>query len=138
MNNLRAIGKRKTAIARVLLRINKKGPGILEINKLDYKFFFKDIIEEVKKLVWALRLSKIVNRYNIFVQVKGGGKSSQLDATCLALSKALCKTKENMLQNNLIRKNLKKCLYLRSDSRIKERRKYGLKKARKASQYSKR
>jgi small subunit ribosomal protein S9 len=64
--------------------------------------------------------------------VKGGGITGQLEAIQLAISKAICQI------NADYRAILNQSLFLRRDSRIKERRKYGLKKARKASQYSKR
>jgi len=72
------------------------------------------------------------NKFDIDIKVKGGGVSSQMDAIKLAISKAICTI------DNEYRKILNQSLLLRRDSRIKERRKYGLKKARKASQYSKR
>ena len=72
------------------------------------------------------------NQYDVTVEVKGGGITAQLDSIRLALAKAICTI------NADYRPVLKKNLFLRRDSRIKERRKYGLKKARKASQYSKR
>ena len=71
-------------------------------------------------------------RYDIFVKVQGGGIMSQLDAIKLAIAKALSKTDK---KNRTILSS-QKLLY--SDSRIKERRKYGLRKARKAAQYHKR
>lgn len=72
------------------------------------------------------------NKYDVDVKVKGGGVSSQMDAIRLAIAKALCNI------NGEYRQVLNQNLLLRRDSRIKERRKYGLKKARKASQFSKR
>jgi len=71
-------------------------------------------------------------QFNIIVKVKGGGLHGQSDAIKLGLSRALCK------YNIQHRRILKPFNFLRRDSRIKERKKYGLRKARKASQYSKR
>jgi small subunit ribosomal protein S9 len=124
-----AIGKRKTASAKALI---KEGNGIILINEKLVEDYFSNLIEAPEKINRYLVLSKSVNHFDIDIFVKGGGISSQLDAICLAIAKAICKIKIDC------RSIFNKFLLLRSDSRIKERRKYGLKKARKASQYSKR
>jgi small subunit ribosomal protein S9 len=74
------------------------------------------------------------------VKVKGGGLSGQAEAIKLGLARALCSltTTETGTSQEEIRKQLKDKGYLTQDSRVKERRKYGLKKARKATQYNKR
>ena len=74
-----------------------------------------------------------MNQYKIVASVKGGGLTGQADAIRLALARALCE-----LDSENFRSSLKIEGYLSRDARIKERRKYGLKKARKASQSSKR
>lgn len=77
-----------------------------------------------------------LNEIDTVIKVKGGGLSGQTEAIRLAIARALCQFDETA--ENTIRKTLRTCGYLTQDSRIKERRKYGLKKARKASQYHKR
>jgi small subunit ribosomal protein S9 len=123
------IGKRKTSVAKVFL---KEGSGIITVNKKLFEDFFSGVAEEREILKTPLILVNLNNKYDIAIHVKGGGISSQMDAIRLAISKAICTI------NNDYRPILNQFLLLRRDSRIKERRKYGLKKARKASQYSKR
>lgn len=125
----RASGKRKTSIAKVLL---EKGSGAILVNKKSFDIFFSGLLDERDKIKTPFILANINNEYDIHAQVNGGGISSQLDAICLAVAKALCLIKAEY------RSILNKSFLLRRDARIKERRKYGLKKARKASQYSKR
>jgi small subunit ribosomal protein S9 len=79
-----------------------------------------------------LDLLRLQKNYDIFVKVQGGGISGQAEAIKLAIARALCQIKTNY------RSSLKKEGFLTRDSRCKERKKYGLKKARKASQFSKR
>ncbi len=128
-NFCRAVGKRKTSIAKVFL---EKGSGKILVNNMSFDSFFSDLSEEKNKIKAPFALANLNNECDAFIKVKGGGISSQLDAICLGISKALCQMKSEC------RTILKKNFLLRRDARIKERRKYGLKKARKASQYSKR
>jgi small subunit ribosomal protein S9 len=123
------IGKRKTSVAKVFL---KEGSGILTVNNKSFEQFFASVTEEAELLKNPFVLVNLTNQYDIDIKVKGGGVSSQMDAIRLALAKAIC------LISTEYRQILNQQLLLRRDSRIKERRKYGLKKARKASQYSKR
>ena len=123
------LGKRKTSVAKVYL---KNGSGIITVNQKTFEDFFSGVIEEREKMKNPLLLVNLNNKYDISISVKGGGISSQMDAIRLAISKSICQI------NNEYRKILNQDLLLRRDSRIKERRKYGLKKARKASQFSKR
>lgn len=125
----KGLGKRKTSVAAVFL---KEGSGLIMINQKTLADFFKGMEEEREGIKFPFFLVNLSNQYDISIQVKGGGVSSQLDAIRLAISKAICTI------NNEYRQILNRHLLLRRDSRIKERRKYGLKKARKASQYSKR
>lgn len=133
MNNLKdfhaGLGKRKTSIANVFL---KDGSGIITVNGKTFENFFSAVGEERETIKIPLILLNLNNKYDIDIKVEGGGVTGQLDAIRLAISKALTKI------NTEYRPVLKQQLLLRRDSRIKERRKYGLKKARKASQYSKR
>lgn len=123
------IGKRKTSVAKVFL---KEGSGIIKVNNKSFEDFFSGVGEERELLKNPFILVNVSNKYDLDVKVNGGGISSQMDAIRLAIAKALCTI------NNEYRQIFNENLLLRRDSRIKERRKYGLKKARKASQYSKR
>lgn len=129
LNFYSAIGKRKTSIAKVFLQ---NGSGKITINEKTLENFFSGLADERDKIKNPFLLVNLNNQYDVLIFVKGGGISSQLDAICLGISKAISKI--NAEYRILLNKNL----LLRRDSRIKERRKYGLKKARKASQYSKR
>jgi small subunit ribosomal protein S9 len=123
------IGKRKTSVAKVFL---KEGSGIITINTKSFEDFFNGIENERDQVKKAFILVNLKDKYDIHINVKGGGITGQLDAIRLAIAKAICTI------NHDYRPILNQSLLLRRDSRIKERRKYGLKKARKASQYSKR
>jgi small subunit ribosomal protein S9 len=113
------IGKRKTSVAKVFL---KEGSGTITVNSKTFEDFFASVAEERELLKNPFIFVNVNNKYDVDVKVKGGGVSSQMDAIRLAIAKALCNINGEY----------------RRDSRIKERRKYGLKKARKASQFSKR
>jgi small subunit ribosomal protein S9 len=123
------LGKRKTSVAKVFL---KEGSGIFTVNKKSFEDFFSGVINERESVKNPFLLVNLTNQYDVEIHVKGGGLTGQLDAIRLAITKAICTI------NKDYRQTLKQALLLRRDSRIKERRKYGLKKARKASQYSKR
>jgi small subunit ribosomal protein S9 len=123
------VGKRKTSIAKIFL---KEGSGIISINNKPFEESFLNLKEERELIKQPLILANLGNNYDISIKVKGGGIMAQINAIKLALSKAICTI------NLEYRTVLNEHLLLRRDSRIKERRKYGLKKARKASQYSKR
>lgn len=126
---LKGFGKRKAALANAIL---STGTGRLEINKESYEHFFKSLGQEKEVLKKPLICLKLQNSFDVLVAVKGGGASAQLQAAQFAISKALSKIDTNS------RCMLKKHGFLSVDTRIKERRKYGLRKARKAPQYSKR
>jgi small subunit ribosomal protein S9 len=129
IQNNQSIGKRKTSIA--ILRIFE-GTGIFTINnKSCEEYINKSNI--LKNLAFEpLYFLNLQNKFDIIILVSGGGKISQLEAIRLALSKLLIKI------NPKFRAFLKCNQFLRRDARIKERRKYGFKKARKKPQYSKR
>lgn len=131
MNNLYyySVGKRKTSIARLKLQ---KGYGKIIINGQPSDIYFKalGINSQLFKIPLVI-LSKLID-FDIYINVQGGGINSQLEAVQLAISRVL------YLMDKSIKPILKKGHLLTRDSRIKERRKYGLKKARKAPQYSKR
>jgi len=127
-NNI-GLGKRKNAIARVFLI---PGEGNLIINKISgdkYLQYNANYLNAVWSPLEKLNLNK---QFNIIALVKGGGLTGQTEAIRLGVARLLCK----MQQEN--RSILKPFGFLTRDSRIKERKKYGLRKARKAPQYSKR
>jgi small subunit ribosomal protein S9 len=123
------IGKRKTSVAKVFL---SEGSGNISINNKSLENFFNSIGEERELLKNPFILTELNNKYDVNVKVQGGGVSAQFDAIQLAIVKAICAI------DSEYRKIFNQFVLLRRDSRIKERRKYGLKKARKASQFSKR
>jgi small subunit ribosomal protein S9 len=129
---LEAIGRRKTATARVRIWQNdsQKDFNIL-INNIDYKEYFKDI--EFQKIVEAaLKKIKGQKAYKVTIQVKGGGKRGQAEAIRLGLSRAL------VLLNPEWKPKFKKAGFLTRDPREVERKKYGKRKARKEEQWQKR
>lgn len=123
------IGRRKRATAKVYLF---KGKGDFLINDKIAELYFQYNLGYLKNIKAPLKKLQLNNEYNVIVQVVGGGLNGQADAIRLAIARALCRININN------RSLLKSQGFLTSDSRIIERKKYGLKKARKASQYSKR
>jgi small subunit ribosomal protein S9 len=123
------LGKRKQAIARVFLI---PGKGNLVVNKISGNKYLQ-YNDTYLNSVWApLKELNLEKQFDIIVLVKGGGLTGQADAIQLGVARQLCKIDKN---NRAI---LKPFGFLTRDSRIKERKKYGLRKARKAPQYSKR
>lgn len=123
------IGRRKQAVARVFLT---PGTGQLVINKVAGEKYLQYNTGYLND-VWApLRVLNLETQYDVTVLVRGGGLTGQADSIKLGLSNLLCKIDENN------RSILKPYGLLTRDARIKERKKYGLRKARKAPQYSKR
>lgn len=123
------LGKRKQAIARVFL---VPGEGNLIINKVSGNKYLQ-YNENYVNIVWApLKVLNLDNQFDIIVLVRGGGLTGQVHAIQLGVARQLCKMDT---QNRTI---LKPFGFLTRDSRSKERKKYGLRKARKAPQYSKR
>lgn len=123
------LGKRKTSVAKAFLKV---GNGNITVNNKKFEDFFNGIVEDAEIIKNPFILVNILNDYDVNISVKGGGTSSQIDAIKLAIAKAICQINEEY------RPILSKNSLLNRDSRIKEIKKYGLKKARKASQYSKR
>jgi len=123
------LGKRKKSIARVFLI---PGEGNLIINKISGNKYLQ-YNDYYLNTVWApLKELNLETQFDIVTLVKGGGLTGQAQAIQLGVSRQLCKVnKEN-------RAILKPFGFLTRDSRVKERKKYGLRKARKAPQYSKR
>lgn len=129
-----AVGRRKSAVARVRLFTIKPfegDEGKITINDKFYKQYFSTL--ELQQIAEAsLRRLKSLNRFEIVVKVKGGGVRSQAEALRHGIARTL------VAFNIDFRKKLKKAGYLKRDPRVKERRKYGLKKARRAPQWQKR
>ena len=123
------LGKRKQASARVFLI---PGEGNLIINKVSGDKYLQ-YNDSYLNLVWSpLQKLSLEKNFNIVAFVKGGGLTGQAEAIQLGTARLLCKMDK---ENRLV---LKPFGFLTRDSRIKERKKYGLRKARKAPQYSKR
>ena len=124
-----ATGRRKKSIARVFLIPN--GSGKITINKEDIDTYFP--LETLKLVLrQPLTLTNTSDKYDINVNVIGGGLSGQAGAICHGIARALVKADETL------KAELKKAGLLTRDSRMKERKKYGLKKARRAPQFRKR
>ncbi|MBU0458312.1 30S ribosomal protein S9 [Patescibacteria group bacterium] len=122
-------GKRKTSIARV--KLFEGGSGNITVNGSKIKEYFPRGIQS-ENAVAPLALTDNSGVFDIEITVKGGGMSSQSDAIRHGISRAL------VLYNPELRSQLKREGYLRRDARIKERKKPGLKGARRAPQWAKR
>jgi small subunit ribosomal protein S9 len=121
-------GRRKNAIAKVWL---VAGNGNITINKRELgEYFGKKTLEMIVKQ--PLELTSALSKYDVIASVKGGGTTGQAGAVRHGIARALCLVDEGL------RPALKSAGFITRDPRMKERRKYGLKKARKASQFSKR
>ncbi len=122
------IGRRKTSVARVFL---KAGEGKITVNGLTYDEYFGRKTSQMV-LRQPLELMKVTDKFDINVNVKGGGKSGQAGAVRHAIARALVKLDPES------RGEIKKAGYLTRDARAVERKKYGRHKARKRPQFSKR
>ncbi len=124
-----ALGRRKSATARVRLQ---SGKGVIVVNGKPAEEYFagsKNLLHELDKPFAAL---EIESKFDISVRVGGSGHASQVDAIRLGISKAL------VLMNEDLRSTLKRADMLSRDSREKERKKFGLRGARKQRQFTKR
>lgn len=125
----RAIGRRKTSIAEVKIFEGKEKVFLINEKPLE-KYFPAFELQKIAKS--PLEILKLEKKFQILAKVKGGGLSSQAEAIRHALSRAI------VLFNPNFRKKLKKAGFLKRDPRIKERKKPGLKRARRAPQWQKR
>ena len=122
-------GRRKSSVARVYL---KPGKGTITINKRDLDSYFG--LETLKLVVrQPLAATNTTEKFDVIVTVRGGGTTGQAGAIRHGIARALAKADEAEY-----RPVLKKAGFLTRDSRMKERKKYGLKAARRAPQFSKR
>ncbi|MCL1830034.1 MAG: 30S ribosomal protein S9 [Oscillospiraceae bacterium] len=121
-------GRRKSSVARVRLY---NGTGVITINHRDIDNYFG--LETLKLIVrQPLELTATTGKFDVVVRVQGGGVSGQAGAIRHGISRALLQFDEEL------RPSLKKAGFLTRDPRMKERKKYGLKAARRAPQFSKR
>ena len=123
------VGRRKSSVARVRLY---PGQGNITINNRSSRDYFgaRDVYQMV--LTEPLRLTNLGDRFDMQIRVKGGGLSGQADAIRHAIARALTEF------DSELRPGLKQSGLLTRDARVKERKKVGLKRARKAPQYTKR
>lgn len=124
---IEAVGRRKTAVARVRITPSAKTTFVVNDKELESYFTVVDMQNTVKQ-----PLSGIEGKFKITAKIVGGGMHSQSEAMRHGIARALVENQGEL------RKDLKKAGYLKRDPRAKERRKFGLKKARKAPQWSKR
>lgn len=122
------IGRRKTSVARV--RITPASKSVFKINERSLDSYFPTA--ELRKIVEAALLNAKAGEFSVSAHIKGGGVHSQAEAVRHGIGRALVK------YDISIRNKLKTAGFLKRDARAKERRKFGLKKARKAPQWSKR
>ena len=123
-----ATGRRKRSIARVRVL---PGDGTITVNGLPIERYITSLVQRVK-ILDPLRVSGVQGSYNVVARVEGGGSSGQAGALRLGIARAL------IVIDPTNRGALKKAGLLTRDPRVKERKKYGLRKARKRPQYSKR
>ncbi|MDO9066144.1 MAG: 30S ribosomal protein S9 [Chloroflexota bacterium] len=121
-------GRRKTAVAQVKLM---PGTGKITVNDKAVKDYFPRETHEIL-VTQPLRTTNVLNKYNVVVKVAGGGPSGQAGAVCMGIARALYRA------NPDFKALLRKGGYLTRDSRMRERKKPGLVRARRAKQYTKR
>jgi small subunit ribosomal protein S9 len=124
-----AVGRRKQAIARVRL---VPGSGTITVNGREFADYFPNKLHQ-QLITDPFKVLDLIGGYDVIARITGGGPSGQAGALRLGISRSLNQIDE---ENN--RATLKKAGFLSRDARVKERKKAGLKKARKAPQFSKR
>ncbi|NPA49022.1 MAG: 30S ribosomal protein S9 [Thermodesulfobacteria bacterium] len=124
-----ATGKRKTAIARVWIM---PGSGKFRVNDQDFEEYFADNIVARHVVEQPFNVTGTLGKFDIICTVTGSGKSAQAEAIRHGVARAL------VAYNEDLRPSLKKAGFLTRDARVKERKKYGLRGARRGQQYSKR
>jgi small subunit ribosomal protein S9 len=123
-----ATGRRKTSVARVRLR---DGSGQVTLNGRPLENYFPTMASRMR-VMEPLQITQTQGRYDVEATLEGGGINGQVDALRLGISRALIAVDEEL------RPTLKKAGLLTRDARVVERKKYGLRKARRAPQYTKR
>ena len=123
-----ATGRRKRSIARVRVM---PGDGTITVNGLPIERYITSLVQRVK-ILDPLRVAGVQGSYNVVARVEGGGSSGQAGALRLGIARALIEIDPGN------RGSLKRAGLLTRDARVTERKKYGLRKARKRPQYSKR
>ncbi len=128
MEVINTLGRRKTAVARVYV---KAGKGVFEINGKDAKEYFPtSLLQDTIRRPFTVL--EVEGKYDVKVNVSGGGITGQAEAVSLGISRALVKEDET------VKPSLKKFGLMTRDPRMVERKKFGQKKARKKFQFSKR
>jgi small subunit ribosomal protein S9 len=125
---VQSTGRRKAAVARVWFR---PGEGKITVNGRDVVDYFPSAVQR-QTLTEPLRVTETTDVYDVFCTIGGGGPTGQAGALRLGIARGLAELDPEL------RPTLKKAGFLTRDAREKESKKYGLKKARKAPQYSKR
>lgn len=125
-----AVGKRKSAIAQV--RMYEKGSGKLVLNGKSLEEVYPKESEWTEMIFSPLKISSRKNDFDYSVKVVGGGQKGRAEAIRHAIARALVKFDESL------KSDLRKAGFITRDARVKERKKYGLKGARRAPQFSKR
>ena len=128
-------GRRKSSVARVRL---VPGTGVITVNGVDVNEYmpYQTLVMDIKQ---PLTLTQCSDKFDVFANVNGGGTSGQAGAIRLGITRALMEyDKANETNEDSYRKILKKAGFVTRDSRSKERKKPGLKAARRAPQFSKR
>ena len=128
MELINSVGRRKTSIARLYMKLGK---GVFKINGLDFeKYFTSELLQLIIKQ--PIEVVDVKGKFDFKVNVHGGGLKGQAEAIRLAISRAFVKNDEET------RSILKKAGFLTRDPRMVERKKYGRRKARRAFQWVKR
>ncbi len=129
MNKIYATGRRKTSVARVFLIPNGKGKILVNGKDLE-KYFPLHYVSTVKE---PLVITEIISKYDVYATVKGGGLTGQAEALRHGIARCI-----DQIDKEKYHKLLKSKGFLTRDPRMVQRKHFGLKKARKAPQYSKR
>lgn len=129
MERIYSTGKRKTAVARVWLM---PGSGNVIVNDMPYQEYFYDHIVAGDVIFAPFKVTNLMGKFDVFCTVKGGGKSAQAEAIRHGITRALIKYQQDL------KPILRKAGFVTRDPREKERKKYGLRGARRGQQYSKR
>lgn len=129
MDKIYATGKRKTAVARVWIY---PGAGQVVINDKSLKEYFYDHIVAEEVILAPFKITNLLGKFDVKCTVEGGGKSAQAEAIRHGIARAL------VLYSPDLKPILKKAGFVTRDPREKERKKYGLRGARRGQQYSKR